>query len=60
MYVHIKHNHVKKFSLGLHIYVGKIIVKPWSKSKSGPLPQQAPKLNKSTQNKEKRRMWTKG
>ena len=30
-----------------------IFVKPWSKSKSGPLSQQAPKLNKSPPKKEK-------
>ena len=35
-----------------------LIVKPWSKS--GPLSQQAPKLNKSPPKKEKRRIWTKG
>ena len=36
-----------------------IIVKPWSKSK--PLLQQTPKLNKSSpKKKEKRRIWTKG
>ena len=36
-----------------------IIVKPLSKSKSGPLSQQAPKLNKSPPKKEKGRIWTK-
>ena len=36
------------------------IVKPWSKSKSGPLSQQDPKLNKSPLKKEKRRILTKG
>ena len=36
------------------------IVKPWSKSKSKPLSQQAPKSNKSPQNKKKRRIWTFG
>ena len=34
------------------------IVKPWSKSK--PLSQQTPKLNKSPPKKEERRIWTKG
>ena len=41
-------------------YVGFIIVKPWSKSESKPLSQQAPKSNKSPPKKKKRRIWTKG
>ena len=36
------------------------IVKPWSKSKSKPLSQQAPKSNKSPPKKEKERIWTLG
>ena len=39
---------------------GTFIVKPWSKSESKPLSKQAPKLNKSPQKKEKRRIWTEG
>ena len=42
----------------LKIYI--IIVKPWSKSESKPLSQQAPKLNKSPPKKEKRKIWTLG
>ena len=36
------------------------IVKPWSKSESKPLSQQAHKSNKSPPKKEKRRIWTLG
>ena len=39
---------------------GIFIVKPWSKSESKPLSQQAPKSNKSPPKKEKRRIWTLG
>ena len=39
-------------------YFYHVIVKPWSKSK--PLSQQTPKLNKSPPKKEKRRIWTLG
>ena len=37
-----------------------IIVKPWSKSESKPLSQQAPKLNKRPPKKQKKRILTKG
>ena len=37
-----------------------VFVKPWSKSESKPLSQQAPKSNKSPPKKEKRRIWTLG
>ena len=41
-------------------YKFSLIVKPWSKSESKSLSQQAPKLIKSPPKKEKRRIWTLG